>query len=317
MQHAIFSKLVRLSFIVALIAGLVWHVSSTDHAKAESDSFVYLPLILRPEGPSSPEQAAINHINLYRTLAGAAPVQLHTALVTSARNHANYDILNYGDPSAWVNGPHGEVVGKPGFTGENSADRMLAAQFPYAPSAEVMDYFDDPVRSVDTLMATVFHRAIVLNPAQQYGGYGHGRSQAEVVDVIDFGRGPTASTGQPGVVVYPSAGQTNVPLYGTSETPSPLPSGATYPIGYPITIQPIFGSTLTVDLAELRDGSGVLVNVHPNPSGCGTVCYALIPVVPLQPATTYTVHIVGSVDGVAFNRTWAFTTTACVRTGFC
>jgi hypothetical protein len=104
-----------------------------------------------------------------------------------------------------------------------------------------------------------------------------------------------------------------VELYGTSETPSYLPPGASFPVGYPITIQPINGQTLTVSQAELHDGNGAAMSVHPNPANCGTTCYALIPTTGLHPATTYTVHIAGNVDGIAFDKTWSFTTKTCAN----
>jgi hypothetical protein len=295
----------RVSVVLALIIGLM---CSLQPVNAEQDQVVYLPLIMGGTGSVSAEQTALDRINYYRGLAGVQLVQLHPALLSAAQNHANYDLLNYNDSSAWVNGPHGEVVGKPGFTGTHSGDRAVAAGYPWNAGWEVMGYVDDPTRSVDGLMETVFHRVVMLTPSHQYVGYGHGLSGSERVDVIDFGRGPDEATGQSGVIVYPADGQAKVSRYIEGEIPSPLPAGASYPAGHPITLQPIYGTALTVTLAELRDGSGAPVTLHPNPANCGNVCYAMIPVAPLQASTTYTVDVAGTIEGVPFDKTWSFTT---------
>jgi hypothetical protein len=71
------------------------------------------------------------------------------------------------------------------------------------------------------------------------------------------------------------------------------------------------GSSTSEPSAELRDSTGTLIAVYPNPAGCTNACYALIPISPLRYATTYTAHVRGQVDNVAFDNTWAFTTTDC------
>jgi hypothetical protein len=244
-------------------------------------------------------------------LAEVPRVELHPALVAAAQHHADYDLLNSSDPSAWTNGPHGEVAGKPGFTGTTFGDRVLAARFLYPASAEVIDYLDDPTASVDDLMATVFHRMALLFPWNQYAGYGHARGAHTAVDVIDFGRGAADPPEPPRVIVFPAAGQTGVPIVGWAEAPSTLPPGSPYPFGYPVTAQLGSGTTLAVSAAELRDSAGAQLAVYPNPAGCDTACYALIPVSPLAPSASYTAHIAGAVHGAPFDLTWTFTTAAC------
>jgi hypothetical protein len=128
------------------------------------------------------------------------------------------------------------------------------------------------------------------------------------VDVADFGHAATDPARQH-IILFPAPGQTNVPLLGMWESPSPLPPGETDPFGYPITLQPPYGVALTVTQAELLDSSGAPVSIYPNPSECGTACYALIPTTPFQRATAYTAHVTGTIDGVPFDMTWGFTTT--------
>ena len=110
-----------------------------------------------------------------------------------------------------------EVAGKPGFTGESSGARALAAGYPWAAGWEVMNYLDDPTRSVDDLMNSVYHRVGMLIWTHQYLGYGHGRSAGEAVDVLDFGRpmpvlvsGSTGAGGwRPPIPTEPGRGDTS------------------------------------------------------------------------------------------------------------
>jgi hypothetical protein len=260
-----------------------------------------------PPPIGSPEQIVLDRINFYRTLAGAPQLQLHPALLQAAQYHADYYLLNYADADAMAYGPHGEVAGKPGFTGRASWDRASAAGYPWYAGWEVMHFADDPVRSVDGWAATVFHRVVILDPYLEYMGYGHGRNGTAQVDVADFGHATTDPARQH-LSLFPAPGQTNVPLMGMWESPSPLPPGETNPFGYPITLQPPYGVPLAVSQAELWDSAGAPVAIYPNPPECGTACYALIPTMPLQKATMYIVHVMGTIDGVPFDTTWSFTT---------
>lgn len=317
MQHSTFTP-VRLLLLAVLTTALLAMSVPTQQAKAGQHYLLYLPIATKQSGSAgAPERIALDRINFYRGLVTIQLVQIHPALVTAAKSHATYDILNYGDDAAWAYGPHGEVAGKPSYSGRMPGDRAVAAGYPYAGGWEVIDHYGDPTRSVDDLIGTVYHRVIMLIPSHQYVGYGNARSNVRYSDVIDFGTGATVPTGQPGVLVFPADGQINVPLQGASETPSPLPLGANYPIGYPITIQPVNGTALTISQAELRNGNGALVSIYPNPADCGTTCYALIPVNSLTVSTTYTVHVAGAVDGVSFDTTWTFTTTSCRFIGLC
>ena len=265
------SHRIALATILALVA--IAAISAS--ARAISSTTIYLPLIATPPTAA---QLARDRINAYRQLAGAPPLQLHPALALAAHNHARYDLLNYGDPSAWRLGPHGEVAGKPGFTGESSGARAIAAGYPWPAGWEVIDHLGDPTEGVDDLMNSVYHRVGILTWTHQYLGYGYGRSAVEAVDVIDFGRGPTEPVNATGILVFPSNGQIDIPLYGAAEAPDPLPPDGRYPIGYPITVQPAFGIHMTVDLAEIHDESGAPLAVYPNPPGCDTRgCVAPVP----------------------------------------
>jgi uncharacterized protein YkwD len=315
-SNVLTSRGFTLAIMLTLTVCLISVAAPPGRVRAGQDHIIYLPLAIngaadtQPPPPiGSPEQIVLDRINFYRTLAGAPQIQLHSALLQAAQHHADYYLLNYADADAMAYGPHGEVAGKPLYTGRASWDRASAAGYPWYAGWEVMHFEDDPVRSVDGWAATVFHRVIILDPYLEYMGYGHGISGTARVDVADFGHGTTDPARQL-VILFPAPGQTNVPLLGTWESPNPLPPGETDPFGYPITLQPPYGVPLTVSQAELWDSTAAPVAIYPNPPDCKTACYALIPITPLQRATTYTAHATGAIDGVPFDITWSFTTTA-------
>jgi len=265
--------------------------------------------------PSSPAEEAVARANYYRAIVGTIPLQAHPTLVEATANHTNYRLLNYADGSAGIYGAHGEVEGKPGFTGKWPKDRIATTNYPWWGGAEVMHGLGDPLASVDDWMATVYHRFPILEPYNHYVGYAHNAGAPVAVDVMDFGAGPTAAgvwmPATPYPLAYPVDGQSDVPpSWGGAESPSPLPDGVNGPVGYPFTLQAI-GGKLTITQAELRTADGTLVATHPNPADCAAGrCLALIAVAPLAPHTSYSVTAAGDVSGIAFQQQWRFTTGA-------
>lgn len=285
-------------------------------------AFVYLPVVLRTRARVTSVTAAavtgdpaIEQANLYRAKVGALPLQSDPSLVASAQNHANYYLANENDSDAQIYGAHGEVKGKPYFTGQWPGDRIKAANYPWDGGAEVMHYVGDPVVSVDGWMATIFHRLVLLDPTSHYTGYASATDANAAVDVMDFGTGPTDagiwSSATPYPLAYPADGQRDVPpSWNGAEWPDPLPPGAKHPVGYPFTLQGV-GGKLQIDSIQLRTAAGQAVAVHPNPADCANgSCYALIAVEPLQPNTEYVVEAAGNVGGTAFHQQWHFTTSA-------
>lgn len=260
-------------------------------------------------------EEAVARANEYREKIGMSPLAAHPALVTAAQNHANYRLQNYADQSAWEFGAHGEVEGKPGFTGKWPSDRIKAAGFPWSGGAEVMHGLGDPTGSVDGWISTVYHRFSILDPYHDYIGYGYHSGAPVSVDVMDFGTGPTPNgrwiSAVPHPLAYPADGQTDVPTqWDGGEVPSPLPPGVQGPVGYPFTLQAV-GGKMTISQAELRTAAGAVVATHPNPADCAAGrCLALMAVNPLAPNTTYVVSATGDVEGVPFQREWRFTTGA-------
>jgi hypothetical protein len=110
-------------------------------------------------------------------------------------------------------------------------------------------------------------------------------------------------------VLYPAPGQTNVPAtFVDNELPDPVPAGAARVTGYPITVT--FGrySSVHVSSFTLAGPAGRVGLVYLLQPGDDTENSAsLLPGVPLDAGATYTAHIVATVDGATFDKTWSFT----------
>jgi hypothetical protein len=107
--------------------------------------------------------------------------------------------------------------------------------------------------------------------------------------------------------VYPANGATDVPrLWDGSETPDPAP-GIPRPLGYPITVAFACHQQVDWQVLELRDGGGAPRDVS-TPRTDWMRAAAIIPLQPLAPGETYTVHVEAVVDGASVTRDTTFTT---------
>jgi uncharacterized protein YkwD/tRNA A-37 threonylcarbamoyl transferase component Bud32 len=127
---------------------------------------------------------------------------------------------------------------------------------------------------------------------------------------------PTARPKEYLAVMYPAAGQKNVPLLFVPELPDPLPKEAG-PAGYPITITfPAEAGVESVGATLEDNASGrldVWLSTPTSPALTrgqqgNTIC--LIPKAPLQPHRTYAVTVEARVGGSPWKRHWDFTTGA-------
>src|SRR4051812_43550024 len=95
MSHFIFAK--RSMLIMLLMITLCTSAAWIAPAHGSQTTTLYLPVVMTPKTAA---QRASERVNYYRQLTGAQLLQLHPALTAAAQNHANYDLLNYDDPSA-------------------------------------------------------------------------------------------------------------------------------------------------------------------------------------------------------------------------
>jgi uncharacterized protein YkwD/photosystem II stability/assembly factor-like uncharacterized protein len=302
----------------------LWRFVNPPQGLPYGSNTTFLPIVSSQSPLNLPAQKALDRVNYYRKVVGVFPLALNPNANQSAQNHANYFRLNQTDPSALPD-PHTEVEGKPGFTGEQVGDRLAYVGFgkdsmlPMGTSGEVMSGWDSPNESVDSYMNTVYHRYSILSRNYTLMGYGSiladyqnsfgGISVIDMVNSIVY-QGDWIEPTLPKIVVYPISGQIDVPTsWNGSECPNPLPPGAKTPTGYPITIQ-ADDEIIISNLSEVHDNQGHLIDVYQITSWTGN--FGLIPVQPLQPNMTYTVHVAGNLDVAQvmtpFDMSWSFTT---------
>lgn len=265
-------------------------------------------------------QAALNRVNFYRGQAGVAACSLNAALVTSAQNHADYFRQN---PSQ--NDPHGETAGKPGFTGASWVERTKAAGYTNSESTnENVTYIADPVKAVDWFMATVNHRAPLLDPTYPDIGFGFATAPdgKGSICVIDFGLPIWKDTFDPTWVIYPPDNLTAFPQQSWKEEPDPFAAyPAKFPIGNPILIMYRGAGDITYEanLFSLVDTNGNKIAIYSLPKLTMFATRkgaALASQQPLQPATTYAVTVGYNLAGHSTQmRTWHFSTGSSLTTG--
>lgn len=288
------------------------------------ENSVYIDSIILPGVviSSVQQQLVLNRVNYHRTITGLGLVQLNSAINLAAQSHADFYITNFSDPRLAGLGAHEEFPDLPGFTGEHAWDR--ATFFGYRGNVAEVIAGGDPIRAVDSWMETVYHRNPVLGYGNTEIGYGTANKGQLNASVMNLGSQPSRRVTIPGervIYTYPANGQMNVPLAFTGgEIPNPLP-GVKYPVGYSISMYllPVSGSydpaNWSVSIAELKDASGQLVSSYLLTNSTdphhmlGSDVIFLIPKSPLQPKSTYSVHMSGTDSlGSNFDYSWAFTT---------
>lgn len=293
--------------------------------------------VVQPAGPSAApssalEELALRAVNEYRLAAGLDPLAADPALARAARSHAVFYATNadrYGGISLSV---HEESASWPGFTGVDPWDRT--AYWGYAGNpAENMAFARGTVEAVDVWVDSVYHRFPVLDPGALAAGFyltgDPGVDDTLPVTVMEFGdwRDGGKEVPSSATVVYPAPNQSGVPLsFLAGEVPDPLSAfpGASYPAGYPVTLQfpsphTVALQVTTATLATL-DGKAVpawvlapgLRSVDPALAHLGQAV-AILPKAPLKPLTSYRARIAGRYqdDGGTwhpFDRTWTFRT---------
>lgn len=289
-----------------------------------------------PAAPAPPAAArlALARVNAYRALDGLAPLRLSDALDRAAQAHADYFRTNVDRFQGVSLAVHQENPSWPGFTGVEPWDRAAVQGYPsQAVIGEDMAFGSGLLAGVDGLMATVYHRLLLLDPVAADLGAGLAGSpgEAALLPVLDLETGRTGSWPRldpATAVLYPVDGQSGVPVAFTGEVPDPLaPFGRQAPAGYPITVQfpSLLLSGLQLESASLVDRStGAAVPFWAlTPESAARagqadelgMAVALLPKAPLEAGHRYEVSVdllLRDASGVQhrFQRTWSFTTQA-------
>lgn len=256
--------------------------------------------------PVKGEQVA-ERLNAVRKRAGLDPVVWNADLSKGCSAHAAYLVQNFGHPSILGAGAHKEDPKLPGYSEEGRQ----------AAKASVVD-FQHPFDTLESLMATFYHRLPLLDRRTKRFGFGTaGDFKAGWISVLRMEAGPGNGAGEP-PVLYPVDQQADVPLaFLGQEVPDPLPeANGERNTGYPITVTFPGAPKVTNVTATLTDDKGKPLPAYlstpekpAQPAIAQADTIGLIARQPFRVNTTYTVAVSADVDGKAWKKTWSFTTT--------
>jgi uncharacterized protein YkwD len=266
------------------------------------------PLVPNPDTASSAQAAhALDAVNAARAAAGLPAVALDAHLSASALSHSFFWLFNNISPSVADLGIHQETPGLLGYSGRYPWTRASAFGYSGPYVGEDITHRGDPAGAVADWVNSVFHRFAIMRPDLAAIGYGEGELGTLLMEDMEFGFGASLPVT---AAAYPGDGQKKVPTtFVDNELPDPVPAGQPRTTGYPVTVtfQPSASAQVTSFSLSGPDGSG-LDAYRLTPSGETENSASLLPTLPLLPATTYTAHIVATVNGKVYDHTWSFTT---------
>lgn len=278
------------------------------------------------------ERDAFNQLNNERGRCGFGLLAQSAALDTSARGHAQWQLLNN------VIG-HFQVAGTPGFTGVGPLERAVVAG--YIAPGDAVTVYDDiiaitgtrvktgfGVAGVQGLLNAPYHAFSLLSTAREIGIAV--RNDTDVASTLGGARvlaqfalgnklppGPQV-LGVGDVQTYPCHGSTGVSRQLENESPNPVPGRdlASSPLGTSLMIVVRQGQTLQITQASMvNQATQEAVTLRPpttaanDPNGhLGAHQVFISADAPLLPNTAYQVTLNGRNNGVAFSRLLSFTT---------
>lgn len=272
-------------------------------------AFLLLPLLQLMPAAAAPDETgtALAAINQARAAIGVPPLTRNGALDQAATAHASYYRLNYGDPTLAGMGLHTEAPGKPGFTGADMAARAKAAGYSGTVN-ENIGLSGSMLISLDWFMGTVNHRLPLLDPRYTDIGFGVVNDGKAKMEVIDLGTVIWRATITPTWEPWPPPGAKEIGARFEGESPNPFP-GATYPLGYPITLKYNGPGSVTFAKASLTlNGQTIPTIGAPGTTFAARNAYGVAATAPLLPGSLYTIAIEGTANNQPFNQSWSFTT---------
>ena len=308
----------------ALLASLV--LAACGGGGGDGNSTVQAPsaaATLLAQEPNAPQVTGntatdgFNWFNYRRAQAGLHTVSRNSKIDTASQGHSDYQAVN--DTIT-----HYQTQGNPGFTGVEPGDRLAAAGYTFPASnyayGEVISSTSDPsgFNAAENLIAAIYHRFVILDPMYKEAGAGAAVSASRLTYfTTDFTAiGLDSGLGAGNVAVYPTAGQQHVPVnfFSNNELPDPVPGRNE--VGYPISVHADILDSVTVQSFTVRPHGGSALSVqlidHASDTNMQSMGFdsaaAIVPLDPLQSATTYDVSFVGTAGGVAVTRNWSFTT---------
>ena len=282
----------------------------------------------------SSEALALSKLNAFRVAQGLGPLNQNANADIAAKNHAAYVLANQSGAA-----PHDEIVGKPGFTGVDSMDRLIAAGYPAKSATEVIAFsmqFPNPEASaIENLANTVYHRAAMMRQDMTTVGIAPETPDSPLYVNIALIT-PQRNAGNY-VGVYPANNQTGVWLTHSVESPNPFyqemamsqenmctktsaPVSLTSEASTALSVTSFTvteeGQSAPLDARLITKATSTQDNTYLAPNVAFLVGKA-----PFKPNTKYNVRFVGKATGAAtgsntglpIEESWTFTTGAFKR----
>lgn len=286
-----------------------------------------------PAGYNAEQLAAYTAFNTARGSCGFGYLQQNKSLDASSAKHAGWMIIN-------AKYTHYETLATPGFSGVTPNERMLAAGYSGGTmSNEVIaaTYSSNSAGygsiGATQLLSAPYHLAGIMGGNREMGvAVVSGGPIGSGADIIAPGTVATTyfvadmassslkmqqaqSAGS--VLSYPCAGTTGTAWKLEGEIPNPVGTRDLFanPIGQPIYVQSSPGSALIISSVTVT-GPGGSVALLPTLTAAndanadlkGSNQAIIMPNLPLSPNTSYAVSIAGTTAGVAFTKSFTFST---------
>jgi hypothetical protein len=210
---------------------------------------------------------------------------------------------------------HRQRLGYPKFIGVNIGDRTKKFGYPFSAGEQVVfnDRNSTGASAVEQLIATVYHRSGLLNPA--WTELGAAVDTPDAVLVMGEGAVKGRVTAD-WIGIYPADQSTTARVAFSHEIPDPAPDRPGQWLGLPISIHAGTGQTLNTRRFELMDGKGAKVVGRvlgsKTDSRVATSEVFFMPEKPLQYAMRYSVEadfsVVIAAKEVQKNMRWSFQT---------
>ncbi|MDR5806308.1 CAP domain-containing protein [Caballeronia sp. LZ001] len=270
-----------------------------------------------PQYPAGSFQlAAFNLLNQQRQQCGFPALQENTALDQAAAAHAQYEATNNVVSDT-------EIAGNPDFTGAGYVER--AAHSGYTQNSgfvgvsggiytsQSWSETEYGQQSIYSLVSGVYHIDVAVAPTNSIG---IGKAATTYNGYPNVWYSMTLAKYQPvttnGPLTFPCQGTTGVAYSASGEMPTPPATSGNW--GTPVAVAGNPTDTVVMQTGTMTDSLSHVIALQvldaakdPNkilPPWMG-VAY---PATPLSPNSQYTVSLVGTINGVAFSRTFNFVT---------
>ena len=251
----------------------------------------------------------------YRRAQMGLPVLVRNTLIdTAAQGHSDYQKTNN-------TVTHEQTTGKPGFTGVAAQDRLRAAGYVFSGGGYAGEVISATSSSsgfymAEELITAIYHRFAIFEPKFKEIGTGAATTSASYTYFttnFTTSNGIGSGLGRGVMATWPTGSQTLVPANFFSDNETPDPVSNVNEVGYPISLHADIGSSITVSSFTVRQrGTATDLSVKLlSPGGDAHTSRAVAAIIPLQVLkanTVYDVSFKGTVDSVAADRNWSFTT---------